>query len=44
MTLIKGMRLSTSPPQRNHHKNAELDISIGLRTHNYINQGNRVKN
>ena len=44
MTLIKrmGLRIDYPPPER--QTNPNFDISIGLRTHNDINQGNGVRN
>ena len=45
MTLIKGMGLGIDkPPPAKNQQNSKLHISIGLRTHNGINQGNGVKN
>ena len=44
MTLIKGIGLGIDQPPPKHQKKSNLDISIGLRTHNDINQGNGVKN
>ena len=44
MTLIKRAGLGIDELPRKHKQNPKLDISIGLRTHNVINQGNGAKN
>ena len=45
MTLIKRMGLGIDkPPPHKNQRNLKFDISIGLRTHNDINQGNGVRN
>ena len=43
MTLIKGMGLGIDYPPPEHPSIPKLDISIILRTHNDINQGNWVR-
>ena len=44
MTLIKGMGLGIDYPPPKTSKKSKLEISIGLRPHNDINQGNWVRN
>ena len=44
MTLIKGMGLGIDEPPSKTSQQSKFDISIGLRTHNDINQGNGVRN
>ena len=44
MTLIKGMGLRIDYPPPKREQSSNLDLSIGLRTHNDINQGKGVRN
>ena len=44
MTFIKGMGLGIDQPPPKDHTNPKSDISIRLRTHNDMNQGNGVRN
>ena len=44
MTFIKGMGLRIDYPPPKNEQSSKLDIFIGLRTHNDVNQGNGVRN